>query len=216
MRRGCTEGICDRAASVCLIVVRNPSGVCRPIGMRPASCARQRTRLRLCRAYSVVVRAYCCLRVSAGGLAPQWSSIQQSSSCRTILLSTGEANPPWGVPEYVGWKLPSSITPAWSIWRIRSMNRSSLMRLRKQFKMTPCGMESKHLTRSPSMVPRSAQRDGTSSESAEKYAFLKRKNKRIPHKGGICEQYHEFDGHHPDLFALGSLNAFVVWRSRAD
>ena len=49
-------------------------------------------------------------------------------------------------------RLPSSITPALSIRRMRSMKRSSLMRLRKQFKITPCGIESKHLTRSPSIT----------------------------------------------------------------
>ncbi len=64
-------------------------------------------------------------------------------------------------------------------------------------------------------VPRIAQRDVTSSESAEKYAFLMRKNERIPHKGGIYEQYHRFGGDHPDLFALRSLDTLVVWRGGA-
>jgi hypothetical protein len=55
----------------------------------------------------------------------------------------------------------------------------------------------------------------TTSESAEKYAFLMRKNEKIPDKGGICEQYDGFDGNHPDRFALSSFNPVVVWRSRA-
>ncbi len=53
------------------------------------------------------------------------------------------------------------------------------------------------------------------SKSGEKYAFLKRKNTWIPHKGGIYEQYRRFDGGHPDLFALGSLDPLVVWRGGA-
>ncbi len=53
------------------------------------------------------------------------------------------------------------------------------------------------------------------SQSAEKYAFLRRKNTEIPHKGGIYEQYDGFDGDHPDLFALGSLTPFMVWRGGA-
>ncbi len=55
----------------------------------------------------------------------------------------------------------------------------------------------------------------SNSNSAEKYAFLMRKNKKIPDKGGICEQYDGFGGNHPDLFALGFLDPFMVWRGRA-
>ncbi len=53
------------------------------------------------------------------------------------------------------------------------------------------------------------------SEPAEKYAFLMRKNEKIPDKGDICEQYDGFDGNHPDLFALSSLDPLVVWRGGA-
>src|SRR5262245_41915095 len=93
-RRGVTDGTRFRAARACVILARNPSGVCRPIGLRPWSCALQRTRLRLCRAYSGWVLACCCCAVRGGGLACQWSSSQLSSSCKTMLLRMGERTPP--------------------------------------------------------------------------------------------------------------------------
>jgi hypothetical protein len=66
-------------------------------------------------------------------------------------------------------------------------------------------------SRTPLLGPRIAQRGVISSEPAEKYAFLIRKNEKIPYKGGICEQYDGFGGNHPDLFALRSLDALLVW-----
>jgi hypothetical protein len=78
-RRGKTEGISFLAVRASLILIRNPSGACRPIGMRPANCALQRTRLRLCRAYSGLALAACCCVVRRVGLACQYSCTFKSS-----------------------------------------------------------------------------------------------------------------------------------------
>jgi hypothetical protein len=54
-----------------------------------------------------------------------------------------------GVGRCVG---PASITPAWRSLRIRSIKRSSRIRLRRQVRMTPCGRLPKQSVMSPSMI----------------------------------------------------------------
>src|SRR6266536_2644169 len=64
--------------------------------------------------------------------------------------------------------------------------------------------------------PRSAQRDVARSEAAEKCASLQRKNMTIPTGRRNHDQYRRFSRHHPGLFAICSLDASLVRRSRPD
>src|SRR6266536_6202834 len=65
-------------------------------------------------------------------------------------------------------------------------------------------------------IPRSAQRDVARSEAAEKCASLQRKNMTIPTGRRNHDQYRRFSRHHPGLFAICSLDASLVRRSRPD